>query len=555
MKRKKLNKILSVLLTGTMIMGIVACGQSASSSNFTESESKSSNEISTTPAASTESNQEEEGLTYPLEDATQLSIWTVYPLMSVAYTDWTQSPWHTGLEKNTGVNVQWTYPVQGATWKEAYNLLLTEEELPNMIGYNVNVTDGMTLIDDGVIYDLSEYIPKYAPDYWAYLNAPGNETLLRDCMSDDGRIHAVYTYYESAKPVTYLGPVIRQDWMEECGLDMPVTLEDWEKVLVAFKDKYGAKLGFASNRYNVGIASGTGAMTGLSNSYYIDDNGQVQCAVVQPEWKESLEVLNRWVEMGLVDLDSFTMKDADVREKVLNNKIGVSITAASQITNWNKDAMEQATGAKWVGMEYPREAEGVPTSVIQSGSRDNGYRAMITTSSSEEELITALKWLNYGYTEEGIMYFNYGTEGVSYTVDANGVVQYTDIVTKDPDGLSEGLAKYTGVASPSMATVLLDHIMEIKNDEATLQARAMWTSNTTCNEHLVPAISYTEEENLIINDKGNAINQRISEMALRFVLGEESLSNFDAFVTELYDMGLQEMLDIRQAAYERYLSR
>ena len=41
----------------------------------------------------------------------------------------------------------------------------------------------------------------------------------------------------------------------------------------------------------------------------------------------------------------------------------------------------------------------------------------------------------------------------------------------------------------------------------------------------------------------------------KFVLGQESLDNWDSFVANLNSMGLEHVLEVRQAAYDRFLAR
>ena len=40
-------------------------------------------------------------------------------------------------------------------------------------------------------------------------------------------------------------------------------------------------------------------------------------------------------------------------------------------------------------------------------------------------------------------------------------------------------------------------------------------------------------------------------MILKFILGDEPMSNYDTFLSTCMDMGLQEMTDLYQAAYDR----
>ena len=55
-----------------------------------------------------------------------------------------------------------------------------------------------------------------------------------------------------------------------------------------------------------------------------------------------------------------------------------------------------------------------------------------------------MRVLDYAYTDEGHLYWNFGTKGVTWDYDENGEVAYTELVTEDPDGLNNAIAKYSG---------------------------------------------------------------------------------------------------------------
>lgn len=551
MQGKLIKKLLSLLLIGTMAFGMIACGASE------KPVSGEQTTVGETSAVETTVEMAAQEITYPLADAPKLTIWTNnQPPVASVYADYTQSPYHAGLAENTGVEMEWIYPTKGANVNEAYNLMLTDEELPHLISNATSLSDAALLAQDGLIYDLTDYLPIYAPDYWAFLNS--DESLMRNAKADDGRIYGVKAYVEGDYNGTYIGPVIRQDWLDECGLDMPVTLADWEEVLVAFKEKYDAKFAFTMKRYEMGIASGTNAQASIlsyRDYWYVDENGKVQLGQMDESWKESLEVLHRWYEMGLLDQDSFTMDDNALRAKVLNDQVGVSITALSQMTNWINDAKAEGTGSQWVGMEYPRVAEGVATSRIQAQDKTLNHVTMITTTCTEEELITALKWLNYGFTEEGHMYINFGTQGETYTLDADGNPQWTALITEDPDGIAVAVTKYTGAHSTPVGTVQDSRMVRLKNDETSAASVDKWINNTDNWKYMLPALALTQDETVTYGDLYTPIKAYCAEMALKFILGEESLDNFDAFVEELKAMGVEKCQAIQQAAYDRYLAR
>lgn len=554
MKNNKFSRRIALLLVAAMAAGMVSgCGAKTTGES-------ASTESSTTPAGNAENPTEnvEEELSYPLTGGAKLSWYVRGNLdLNSEYLSYNDSPFHSGLSKVTGVDIDWQFTPAGAERDVAYNLLLQSDKLPNIISGTFTSDEVAELLEDGLIYDLSEYLPTYAPDYWAYVSAPENNAILMESTTDAGQVFGIASIRESNFNVTYRGPVIRQDWLDECGLEAPVTLEDWENVLVAFNEKYGAKFGFALNRFEGGgISSGTGAHAALYAGYYVDENGEVQCANAQPEWKEMLEVLHRWYDMGLIDPDFATMTDEDLRTKVLNNEVGVSYTAMSQLTNWIADAELENTGANWVGFEYARTKPGAPTVYIDttySLVTANNY-AVITTSCSEEELINALKLLNYGYTEEGIMYWNFGTEGVSYTIDANGKPQWTDLVVNDPSGLSNGISKYSGAAAAPFSIQTEDFVKTTKA-EAAVDAVYKWIDNTEAQKYVLPSTTKSVEDASTCNDIKATLWTYVAEMALKFVTGDESLDNFDDFVKSMDQKGLQELLEIEQEAYNRFLSR
>ena len=555
MKKKWLSRATATVLASIMAAGMLAgCGEENVVSSETETQATSETQVaSETPVA-------DEEWAYPVDTDVKLSFYihgTGNLAKSSLYTDYNEVPFYKGLSEKTGIPVEWKCAVEGADKDAAYNLLLQEKVLPSIIFKNgYTASDCNTLYEDGLIYDLTDYLEEYAPDFWAYMNDPANVADKNAITNEDGKFLFFPMIRESEFNTTYVGPVIRQDWLDECGLKAPVTLEDWENVLTTFKDKYGATLSFRIARYNNGgFSSGVDAFADLKYGIYVED-GQIKCANAQPEWKEYLTVLNRWYNAGLIDPDFATNNDEAVRTKALNNQTGAIVTAMSQLTNYINDAEANKTGANWVGCSYARTAEGAATKRIQAEATlvkaDTG--AVITTSCTEEELIAAIQFLNYGYSEEGMMYWNFGNEGETYEVAADGSIQFTEKITADERGITESLKDYTGMYGVGIGMQLAE-FTKAKSSQATIDAVAVWTENTVARDYIAPPYTRTEEEQVTRTDISKVISTYVSEMALKFVTGEESLDNFDKYVEQLNAYKLPELLEIEQAAYDRYVNR
>ncbi len=64
-------------------------------------------------------------------------------------------------------------------------------------------------------------------------------------------------------------------------------------------------------------------------------------------------------------------------------------------------------------------------------------------------------------------------------------------------------------------------------------------------------VSLTTEEQLEYNSYATDLETYASTEVMRFIIGERDLSTYDDFLETLYTMGLQEMTDIYQTAYDR----
>lgn len=494
-------------------------------------------------------------LSYPLDTDVELDIWTIYSPYHESYTDASQSPWHTGLEEKTGVKVNWKYPVPGADHEQAFNLLMTSEVLPDIIGYKVSPGEAALLIEEKAILDLTPFLKVYAPDYWAYLNEEGHEDRLRHVSTADGKVYCIGLFTENEYNSCAYGPIVRKDWLDACNLDIPVTMADWEEMLEAFRDKYGAKFGSPYLRFHdVGLASGTGAYASLSATYYLED-GEIKFSHTQPEYKEYLTTLNRWYNKGLFDKDTLSMNDESFRTKMMNNKIGAAYVVNSLFTKVINDAEIEKNGAQWIPVPYPVENEGDVANRIAFTSNNYPAGCMISTDCEEEKLATALRWLNYGFDKEGLIYFNYGEEGLHHTVDAEGNYAWTPLITNDPEGATMSTQRYTamGASSVSMPTIQLAQTVRIKNHPVVGEGVNTWLTNQEAEKHLVPTLALTAEERNRHTDLSISVLTYVNEMAMRMITGEDSIDSFDRMVQEAYQSGLQEALDIQNAAYDRYL--
>lgn len=126
------------------------------------------------------------------------------------------------------------------------------------------------------------------------------------------------------------GPVVREDWLKECGLEIPETVSEFETVIRVFHEKYGATFNSSySVRYKAqGIAGAFGAYgnADAGNGWYVKD-GVVGLGQSEKEWRDYMIWQNKLWKDGLIDQDILTEDDTTIKDKIHNDKCGISITS------------------------------------------------------------------------------------------------------------------------------------------------------------------------------------------------------------------------------------
>ncbi|MFB5676251.1 hypothetical protein ACE5KN_15195 [Paenibacillus terreus] len=81
----------------------------------------------------------------------------------------------------------------------------------------------------------------------------------------------------------------------------------------------------------------------------------------------------------------------------------------------------------------------------------------------------------------------------------------------------------------------------------------MWSNITQ--EKRMPPVSISVEDSSRYSSIMTDVNTFKDEMILKFIMGTEPLDNFDNYVEMLKGLGIEEAIQIQQAALERYNNR
>lgn len=519
------------------------------------------------PAAADET-KEGSSITYPLETDIESVSWYAQEgiVPHEKFKDASESPFHIGLAEHLGVNIDWSFPTTGSDANTFTNTLMADpSSLPNIMQCYV-MDNAAQYIDDEIIWDLTDYIQEYAPDYYAFLQTnPAYDKAMKD---DQGRYYTFGFFREDGGwNDSYEGPVVRKDWLDECGLEVPKTIYEFENVIRVFNEKYGATFDSAATRINdMGICGAFGAYAGFAVNtnygYYVHD-GKVGLGAADDGWRDYVSWMNKMWSEGLLDQDMLTEDDTTIKDKIHNEKCGVSYTSMGQLNIWNKEEEAAGNEGTWIGIPYPTADDG-SLSAVFGGPGVGKHTTVITKTADEDTMKLCLQMLNYAYTEEGMLYWNYGDEGVSWEYDEDGVPQFTSLVKDDPD--TDPMTKYNG-ATWGSCCIQATNLLYQKNSQTAIDANNTWfyidedeekNREITSGWRYPVGISFTIEESDKLDEISQNIPTFVNESYASFLTGANDINDdavWEQYQKDLESYNLSEILEIRQAAYDRYLAR
>lgn len=478
-------------------------------------------------------------------DSNALTIWASQVLPESSLQNYTESPFHMGLAERVDRELVWEFPITGTSADQAFNLMIAGGELPDIIIHNIS--DAQSYIDQGLILSLNEYMEAgKMPNLKKFLEE--NPEVDKEIKTDQGNYYMFPWCREDDWLTVFRGPAVRQDWLEECGLEAPVTLEDYDNVVRVFNKKYGAKFAALDGWLSEGISVAFDAKRG----YYLED-GQIKYSPVEEGYREYLEFMNGWYKDGLLDADIPSIDQDTMQKKVLNNEVGVAFTTGSQMVKWQEASDEVGNGAKWIGTSYPRKNKNANVKFSQMSAKVNGLGGMITSSC--KDIDKALEILDYAYGEEGFLYWNFGIEGETYTM-VDGEPIYTDVIKKADIGMIAAIDQHCGTQWAAPAVQAKGMYVQ-KVGDTVVEAVDTWIDKTDAKEHLLPRLSPTQEETDAISNMETTLGDYVGASHYGFIFGEQELNDdtWKAYLDKIEEIGLQQILDTKQRQLERYNNR
>lgn len=457
-------------------------------------------------------------------------------------------------EKVTGIHIEWinideaalsTY-LAGSDWPDffhTYELSTSQINDYGVVGGRfVNYLDYLNVM------------PNLAKTYEDYPAALAASTQI------NGEVYNLFQINGNTSTGTTARPHVRMDVLENAGItELPKTVDDLYDQLVTLKKKNGEPGMILDVKVDTGMVPlQFNAFGPLHNLDFDDDGtGKVVYSRVTDQAKHYYEFLNKLYEEELMNREWLTLDNTALSQFAKSGKVAYMTQAAAQ------SLTQDDLNGNWdnLGCLAPLTSQ-YDSEQSLAGRIDYRPVAGMFINKDSQYVEELCKLFDIAFATEEVaegtgLYgqaFTYGFENVDWVLNDDNT--YEQIV---PEGF-ESFTSYQNQKLRWWDFGRADKFGQaITSTVGNAQARQKgYVSNIIpymATDHIFPTalLKFTDDEQYVIDNKFADISLYITEMEAKFITGVADLdTEWDAYVEECQRMGLEDVLEVYQASYDRW---
>lgn len=570
------KRILSMLLSSAMVMSLLAgCGNSdsagtsdkqpsadSSANNNTSENGNTSGNDGAAPSATSDSSEK-----------TKLkALFIAHPLTK----DLEEMKWLAEMEEEAGVEIEWE--VIRADWETVKSTRFASGDIPDLL-FNATITSDYSKYN-GLFLDMTPYLSnELTPNIMAMFEEEPDTKILATTV--EGKIFAT-PKFQGKWPSTNTVLFINQEWLKNVNMEVPTTYTEFKEVLTAFKEQdangngdpndeipldynaYGGNNAWFNSAYSLTSLIGSlGIQTtnwGI-DAYFVED-GQVKCYAVDERYKLFMKYIADLYANGLINQNALTNDYSAYQSLSRGNEAGDAIVGC--VFGWEEtDKFGPELYSQYVpvpALEYDIDCEpGTYDTRWRddfSGLNMSENRVCISAKCANPE--AALKFIDCFYDQTHSVEALFGgiTDGC---IEKTGDNSYKVLPPLDPD-TDAGTWKWTSTFADSgpMYIRRASDIEMAQDMTYALKEREVYNDvidkASAKDSYPQMFMKYTEEENNTMALTQANINNIIDNQWSLWMTGEADIdSTWDSYVQSVYNAGLDQILAIRQPAFDKYL--
>ena len=460
--------------------------------------------------------------------------------------DWNDLLVWNEYEDMTNVQVDWNEQVGIGNIGEKRVLAMSSGETPDVFfAAQLSNNELYRYGKHGVFIPLNDLIDEYAPNLKKLMDK--NPSIKSGMTFPDGHIYAMPYIVDNDFLSMRIGerPWVDQSWLERVNMDMPKTTEEFYQFLKEVKKVDDDIIPYGGVGMDGLVSWISGAFgLNLNGDEFVDlptDNGSdLRFIPTSPEYREMLEYIHKLYDEGLIDDEIYSIEWEQYIAKASDGTYA-STVFQDPASAFNMPGFESASALE--GPNGDQMYTGVASPLASNGQ-------FVITNENPNPAAT-VRWLDYFYSDEGSRMMYMGVEGETYH-EEDGEFVYNDEITESdqPEKQISQYMPWVGINSPGL--VKEKYYTGVETSDASLESADKIEPYVP--ENIWPELTYTKDETSVLASKGMDVEKYAGEMRDKFIAGMEKLddSTWEEYIETLEDMGLNEYMEARQTAYERY---
>lgn len=446
--------------------------------------------------------------------------------------------------EDSGIEITWNNEPD-EVWGEKKNLLLASGELPDAL-FNTGLSDAEVAKygANGTLVALEEMIPEHAPTLHGILEE--RPDIKSAITASDGHIYTLPSVEELGLVEFPSMLFINTEWLEKEGLALPTTVDEYHEALLAFKESGPSGVLPLSFIGAGAIADLIAAIGGQANNpdHRIVQDGKVIYTANTEGYRDAIATLRTWYTEGLIDQEAFAQ---DYVKFIAKGKADPQTLGSFYFWEVPEVVGPERAGQYQIVPIFPGP-DGTQRACVVNNQEIN--RGAFAISRNNQYAAATLRWADMLFDPVMSAQANWGPIGVTQQENADGMLEQIPVTGEGTEQerrvkVSPGGPKI--ITAKDFETVVLP---EPRAAERQAQIKEFYEPHRA-NEKYPPVMLSVEELNRISTieaDVRTLVDEKVSTWIVRGGIEDE----WDGYVTQLETMGLPEIVEVYQTAYDRF---
>lgn len=403
---------------------------------------------------------------------------------------------------NTVLDIQWG---SNSSYEDELNLAFASGDLPDVVLITSKSSGVITAARTGAFYELTPWLDGYENLRQA------NQTVLNNVRIDN-QLFGI----PRMRTLGRYGVVYRKDWLDNTGLAVPKTIDDFYAMLKAFTEN-DPDQNEHDDTYGLILTNMTGSLDimqtwfGVPKDWGVSTDGKLVPAHLTGEYREAMRFFRKIYEEKLVNQDFPLFDPERWNDPFVTGRAGCIVDVLDR-ANTIVGRLERIGGNRSM-VDVFAAVSGRTGLKNLSTSGYNGFYA-ISGRKSESELKTILAFFNKLNDRDMQDLLYHGIE------DRHYIVKNGEVTRQMAEGVSE---TERNDLSMLLTFIPRDLTTPVAMDALRKKILLLQTENE---KNLVsnPAESFTSE---VYSTKGNFLDDLISDARMKYITGEIDDSAFE----------------------------